>query len=175
MSIALHDVLKEDGRILQLQVPLSLTEFASRLGRYPITEKDFVTLTLENKGKRKLLISGITDLVIQIPCGRCLTEVPVPFHLDFEKEIDMGLTEEERWKALDQDAFIHGYELDVDEMVYSEILVNWPMHVVCREDCKGICSTCGKNLNHGDCGCESADLDPRMAQIRDIFNKYKEV
>ncbi|HAJ39913.1 MAG TPA: DNA-binding protein, partial [Lachnospiraceae bacterium] len=44
-----------------------------------------------------------------------------------------------------------------------------------KEDCKGICSICGKNLNHGTCDCDHTDLDPRMAQIRDIFNKFKEV
>ena len=68
-----------------------------------------------------------------------------------------------------------GYDLDVDELVYSEILVNWPLRVLCKEDCKGICSICGKNLNHGTCDCDHTDLDPRMAQIRDIFNKFKEV
>ena len=71
--------------------------------------------------------------------------------------------------------YIHGYDLDVDELVYSEILVNWPLRVLCKEDCKGICSICGKNLNHGTCDCDHTDLDPRMAQIRDIFNKFKEV
>ena len=62
-----------------------------------------------------------------------------------------------------------------NELVYSEILVNWPLRVLCKEDCKGICSICGKNLNHGTCDCDHTDLDPRMAQIRDIFNKFKEV
>ena len=97
------------------------------------------------------------DLTILIPCGRCLEEVPVEFELDFEKKIDMNLTEEERREALDECAYIHGYDLDVDELVYSEILVNWPLRVLCKDD------------------CDHTDLDPRMAQIRDIFNKFKEV
>ena len=175
MQIALNDVLKDDGKILRVDADFGPDTFEMKLGKYPITRKTPVSLVLTNKGKRNLLIQGKMDLTILIPCGRCLEEVPVEFELDFEKKIDMNLTEEERREALDEYAYIHGYDLDVDELVYSEILVNWPLRVLCKEDCKGICSICGKNLNHGTCDCDHTDLDPRMAQIRDIFNKFKEV
>ena len=175
MQIALNDVLKDDVKILLLDADFCPDTFEMKLGKYPITRKTPVPLVLTNKGKRNLLIQGMMDLTILIPCGRCLEEVPVEFELDFEKKIDMNLTEEERREALDECAYIHGYDLDVDELVYSEILVNWPLRVLCKEDCKGICSICGKNLNHGTCDCDHTDLDPRMAQIRDIFNKFKEV
>ena len=147
MQIALNDVLKDDGKILRVDADFGPDTFEMKLGKYPITRKTPVSLVLTNKGKRNLLIQGRMDLTILIPCGRCLDEC----------------------------AYIHGYDLDVDELVYSEILVNWPLRVLCKEDCKGICSICGKNLNHGTCDCDHTDLDPRMAQIRDIFNKFKEV
>ena len=147
MQIALNDVLKDDGKILRVDADFGPDTFEMKLGKYPITRKTPVSLVLTNK----------------------------EFELDFEKKIDMNLTEEERREALDECAYIHGYDLDVDELVYSEILVNWPLRVLCKEDCKGICSICGKNLNHGTCDCDHTDLDPRMAQIRDIFNKFKEV
>ena len=175
MLIALNDVLKEDGKVLRKEAEFSLNTFTLKSGRYPITGKSPVSLVLTNKGKRNLLIQGKVDLTILIPCGRCLEDVPVEFALDIEKEVDMALSEEQRKEALDECVFIHGYDLDVDELVYSEILVNWPLRVLCSEDCKGICSSCGMNLNHGTCDCERTDLDPRMAQIRDIFNKFKEV
>ena len=175
MQIALNDVLKDDGKILRVDADFGPDTFEMKLGKYPITRKTPVSLVLTNKGKRNLLIQGRMDLTILIPCGRCLEEVPVEFELDFEKKIDMNLTEEERREALDECAYIHGYDLDVDELVYSEILVNWPMKVLCREDCKGICKVCGMNLNKGECNCQRTELDPRMAAIQDVFNKFKEV
>ena len=175
MQIALNDVLKDDGKILRVDADFGPDTFEMKLGKYPITRKTPVSLVLTNKGKRNLLIQGKMDLTILIPCGRCLEEVPVEFELDFEKKIDMNLTEEERREALDECAYIHGYDLDVDELVYSEILVNWPLRVLCKEDCKGICSRCGANLNQGSCDCDTADLDPRMAVISDIFKNFKEV
>ena len=73
-------------------------------------------------------------------------------------------------EAADEMSFVTGYELDTDALVGNEILINWPMKVLCHEDCKGICTVCGKDLNDGECGCDTFVPDPRMAVIKDIFN-----
>ena len=83
----------------------------------------------------------------------------------------MNLTEEERREALDECAYIHGYDLDVDELVYSEILVNWPLRVLCKEDCKGLCSVCGANKNVENCSCLDYDVDVRLAKLRELFGE----
>ncbi len=87
----------------------------------------------------------------------------------------MKLTDEERVNDLDESSYLTGYDLDVDRLVYLEVLMSWPLKVLCKEDCKGICSRCGKNLNNGPCGCTEEPKDPRMAAISDIFSKFKEV
>ena len=89
--------------------------------------------------------------------------------------VDMKLSDEERTEALDESVFLHGYNLNVDELVCGEALLVWPMKVLCREDCKGLCPVCGQNLNLKTCDCDRTDLDPRMAKIRDIFKNFKEV
>ena len=79
-------------------------------------------------------------------------------------------------KSPDSDApYMEGYHLNVDELINNEILLNWPVKILCREDCKGICPVCGSNLNKGECGCDAFVPDPRMAAIGDIFNANKEV
>ena len=65
--------------------------------------------------------------------------------------------------------FMEGYQINVETFVYNEILLNWPMKILCKEDCAGICNLCGKNLNEGDCGCDRFVPDPRMAAIQDIM------
>lgn len=175
MLIDLNEVLKNDGKMTEADVELGFAVFTSKLGAFPIVGSKPVSLTIKNKGERKLSITGSTEVTLKIPCDRCLEDVLVPLCLTFEKDVDMNQTEEERAKALDQLNYIKGYNLDVDELVCSEILVSWPSKVLCKEDCKGICSTCGTNLNLGTCECKPTDLDPRMAKIQDIFNKFKEV
>ena len=119
-------------------------------------------------------ITGTVDIDIAIPCSRCLEEVPTNMHFDIDKTLkitDGALVDEE----MEETDYLIGFELDVDKLVYAEILVNWPMRVLCKDDCKGICKVCGMNLNKGTCSCDSFVPDPRMAAFQDIFNKFKEV
>ena len=70
---------------------------------------------------------------------------------------------------------MEGYQLNVDSLISNEIFTCWPLKVLCREDCKGLCRVCGKDLNEGECGCDTFVPDPRMAAIMDIFRENKEV
>ena len=132
-------------------------------------------LTIKHKENQILNISAKGQVAVWIPCSRCLEPVLVSCPVDYDEEIDMKLSEEERIEALDESSFIQNKELDTDKLLHNEVLINWPMRVLCKEDCKGICSICGKNLNHGTCDCDHTDLDPRMAVISDIFKNFKEV
>ena len=121
-----------------------------------------------------MLIKGDVDIEVAIPCGRCLEEVPTSIHFSIDKTLtisDNMIIDDE----MEETDYLIGFEMDVDKFVYAEILVNWPMKVLCKDDCEGICKVCGMNLNKGACDCQRTELDPRMAAIQDIFNKFKEV
>lgn len=175
MLIDLHEALKTEGKTIQIETELEMDVYHGPFGDYPIKSKTPVFFEITQKKEKVLQIKGSTKIVLLIPCDRCLEDVSVPMKIDFEKEVDLSQDEESRIQALDEQFYIAGYNLDVDQLITSEILVGWPSKVLCREDCKGLCNTCGVNLNHETCNCESTDLDPRMAQIREIFNKFKEV
>ena len=134
-----------------------------------------VEYTITNTGDRVLELEGSGLVTVGIPCDRCLEEVRTRIPFEFKRKLDMKLTDEERVNDLDESSYLTGYDLDVDRLVYLEVLMSWPLKVLCREDCKGICSQCGKNLNDGPCGCVEEPKDPRMAAISDIFSKFKEV
>ena len=174
MNIDISMIAKSINRELTEEAEISLTSFESRLGDFPITEKAPVTLHIRNEENAAVLINGTVDLKVLIPCGRCLEDVLTPIHFDIDKKLRI---EEEQLVDEDMEEvdYLIGFELDVDKLVYAELLVNWPMRVLCREDCKGICKVCGMNLNKGACSCQRTELDPRMAAIQDIFNKFKEV
>ena len=172
--IDISTIVKSINKETDEVVELSLSAFESRLGDYPILEKSPITLHIANQENKRLLIQGDVDVMLGIPCGRCLEEVPTPIHFRIDKTLsitDDGIIDED----MEETDYLIGFELDVDKLVYAEILVNWPMRVLCKDDCKGICKVCGMNLNKGDCSCQRTELDPRMAAIQDIFNKFKEV
>lgn len=169
MLIDLTRIANSEEKIIQTEVPYEPECFSSGLGEFPIISKTPVFLTIKNKGNQELQIAGKMSFKAVIPCSRCLADVETEIVLDFEREVDMKLGASEKIEELDEQSFIDGYSLDVDKLVYGEILINWPVKVLCREDCKGLCNTCGVNLNLQTCDCDSTDLDPRMAKIRDIF------
>ncbi|MCI7595540.1 MAG: DUF177 domain-containing protein [Lachnospiraceae bacterium] len=125
-------------------------------------------LVLENKGKGKAKISVKCSLKVCLPCDRCLAPVEVPLVLNFEREVyapDAEMSEEER----EEQQFMKEYELDLEELLREELQLSWPSKVLCSEECKGICSVCGQNLNEGDCECDSFVPDIRLAGLMDIF------
>ena len=174
MIIDISDILSCENKEKNQQVQIELTSFVSRLGEFPIIEKAPIDLRIANRENKRLLIQGTVDIVVSIPCGRCLEEVPTNVHFDIDKEIklDKSVVNDEEVDDVD---YLIGFDLDIDKFIYREILVNWPMKVLCNDDCKGICKVCGMNLNKGDCNCQRTELDPRMAAIQDVFNKFKEV
>ena len=174
MIIDISKVINSINKEISEEVVIDMTSFESRLGEFPILKKTPVTLHIANRENKQILISGSVDIEVAIPCGRCLEEVPTQICFDIEKRLaieDNTLIDDE----MEENDYLIGLELDVERLFYAEILVNWPMKVLCKDDCEGICNVCGANLNKGDCGCQRTELDPRMAAIQDIFSKFKEV
>ena len=162
MQIHLLDISSCDGKTIQESVIPELEKIDFQMGSFPVLAKEPVELTITNTGDKVLELTGTGKITVGIPCDRCLETVAVEIPLEFKKKLDMKLSDEERVNDLDESSYLTGMNLDVDRLV-------------CKEDCKGICSRCGKNLNEGPCGCKEEPKDPRMAAISDIFSKFKEV
>lgn len=174
MNIDISTIVKSINKEITEEVMIEMTAFESQLGDFPILKKSPIALYIANRENRQLFIKGAVDIEAAIPCGRCLTEVPTQIRFDIDKELTIdgeSIIDEE----MEETDYLIGFELDVEKLVYAEILVNWPMKVLCKDDCEGICKVCGMNLNKGACNCQRTELDPRMAAIQDIFNKFKEV
>ena len=106
---------------------------------------------------------------------RDVEPVVYPCELSIEREVDLNETSEQRAKDLDEQPYINGYNLEADGLVHHEILLALPMTVLCREDCQGLCSRCGKNLNDGKCDCDQGETNLQMSAFQDILKQFKEV
>ncbi len=174
MLINLSDVLTTEGKVLTQESALEMDDFVSGTGTYHIVEKSPVAFTFTNIGVDKARVEGSCELKFAAVCDRCLSDVPVSLELSFDRTVisPEAVTEDE---DADAQSFMEGYYLNVETFVYDEIIVNWPVKILCREDCKGVCPICGQNRNERECGCDTFVPDPRMAAIKDIFNANKEV
>ena len=123
-------------------------------------------------GYMKMTLTMSVDYVAQ--CARCLSPVAGEFTLDLEKTVAprdlLGDLDEDK---LDDFAIIEDGFLDMDEQLREELEMEFPMRFLCKEDCKGLCSKCGKNLNEGECDCDHTDFDPRMEPLRKLLEQMK--
>jgi len=174
MLVNLTDVFSSEGRVIEKEVPFECSELPYEGVPYPVRECSPVQLKLTNIGIGKVVVEAAVKISAVLLCDRCLSEVEHVFDLQFSRDVvspDKASEEE----LEEQEGFMEGYELNIDDLINNEIMTCWPMKVLCRQDCKGICPVCGQDLNEGTCGCDTFVPDPRMAAIMDVFNANKEV
>lgn len=175
MLVNLTDVFSSEHKVEQKEFVPDMDAVVVSGVSYDILKKEPVVLTLKNMGKGKALVQAVTSLELGLTCDRCLKPVKYSMKIETEQEVLSPDCEEEKTEESEQDAFMEGYQLRVEDLIYNDIVLNWPMKILCREDCKGICRICGKDLNTGACGCDTFVPSPGLAGIKEIFNANKEV
>lgn len=142
---------------------------------------------------RNVLVQSRFRVPLEGQCKRCLKKVrldePIDLTLTYVPRDAAPADAARRGPAHDKDAAEAAASFDletVDEEPYSgktidlapalreQILLAVPPSPLCDEACKGLCPTCGKDLNSGDCGCEKAAIDPRWAKLKSIQLEKKE-
>ncbi len=112
-------------------------------------------------------LEGDADCYLEAVCSSCLDTVKDEF--SFKVVETFAKTEyDEDTKLLDRN------EIDADEQVYQNLIMNLPLKVVCSDDCKGLCTKCGVNLNTSTCDCESkGEINPKFEKLLTFFDERK--
>lgn len=173
MLIDFRELLFGTRDLLSQQVELEMNTINNGVLSYDIVKKEPFELCLTKISQGKFHISASSFVTLRIPCDRCLTPVDTEIYFIIDETVDMAeVSESEECEEKD---YIDGYNLDVDKLIFDEILLSMPGKILCKEDCKGLCLVCGANLNIAECGCDRSVLDPRMSVFKDILNDFKEV
>ena len=107
-------------------------------------------------------------------CARCLSPVSGEFTLSLEKTVaPRNLLSDLDEDKLDDYAIIEDGFLDMDEQLRAQLEMEFPVRFLCREDCKGLCQRCGKNLNEGKCDCAEKEFDPRLEPLKKLLEQMK--
>ena len=60
--------------------------------------------------------------------------------------------------------------IDMDELVMTDVTLELPFQLLCREDCKGLCPVCGADLNETTCNCNTKQIDPRLEKLKMLLD-----
>jgi uncharacterized protein len=144
-------------------------------------------IDITGEGKRENRIQGACSLMhtpnsilvkctllteIELTCSRCLKTFSQPLKIKFSEEFypildvisgtPLPLPEESSFFTIDEQ-----HTLDLTDAIRQYFLMAVPMKALCKEDCAGLCPTCGKNLNQGQCDCRN-ETDPRWSKLADL-------
>lgn len=100
-------------------------------------------------------------------CDRCAEDFEKEYSFDIHKIAVEKLENDD--DDFDDFVVVEGCKLDLDDFIYQEIQLFLPQKMLCKDDCKGICQQCGKNLNEGSCDCKK-EVDPRMAALLQLLD-----
>ncbi len=147
MEVRVRDVKRWAGRRIAVPLEGDWPADLQELSEWPVVGSASGEVVVDNGGDfLAVALSG--EAAVKAECGRCLHPVrlDVPFALRQEyREGEPGF--EDEWLTYHQDV------IELEDLVTQAVLLALPEVPLCRPDCRGLCPTCGRNLNDGPCGC----------------------
>ena len=139
-------------------------------------------------------VAGTLEGTAVRQCVRCLTDYEDPLYVtlyaDYLRHVQATFKKRESSKRVegkapaqgktpaDEDAdeqdeiyYYQGEQLDLTPMLREQIILTAPMQPLCKEDCAGLCSKCGQNLNERRCACEPEHMNSPFRLLRNIRRK----
>ncbi len=164
MLLDLSSILHTPGGTVPFSLSMDFSEMEFG-GSYPVSEPVSITGQVRNEAGVLLLTAELAT-TLHCVCDRCATA----FVRDFSQKVSAVLVEalcheenEDDWTFLLQNG-----SADLDEIMTAAFVLNMDSKMLCKPDCKGLCPTCGKDLNDGPCSCEK-EPDPRLAVLKQLL------
>ena len=150
--------------------------------RTPLESEGRAELVEEHHGKNKIIkdirLRGRLSAGFELSCARCLEPVSQDVKRDFELlyrpiGTDAGRDEISVTDAEAEIGYYQGEGILLEDVLREQVLLALPLKVTCREDCKGLCPHCGKNLNQEQCSCRATLADPRWSALKEIRGRLE--
>lgn len=164
MRLELLKLFETTGECKNIQYELDLSD-CEIFGVKPFLKPTKVNGFVDNRAD-VVRLSITVDFITIFNCDRCLNEFTKNHSFSFEYVL---VRKTDSQDIPDDFIVVSDNSLDLDELVTSEIFLYLPAKILCSDNCKGLCQTCGKNLNEGLCDCNNATIDPRLEKLKDFL------
>ena len=168
------DEIPASGLIIEETLEAKWVDFI--LGESLAAEKANVPLKLELKRKGgNVCLDGNLSLGFDFSCSRCAEDASERLQMSlkctFTKELDEDDEGDIEIWGVNTESELISYadnQLALEEAVIELIVFQLPKYPLCNSECRGLCATCGQNLNETSCKCVEGDMDPRWAKLKQI-------
>lgn len=166
MLLGLSKIIDCPGASVSFSTSVDLSDLCYGVS-YPVSEPVAAEGTVRNTAG-VLVMTGAISTCIHGTCDRCARDFSREVRFPIDVVLVTELADEENE---DEWVFpLEGDSADLDDIVRTVFVLSLDSKLLCREDCKGICQRCGKNLNDGPCNCQK-ELDPRFAALKQLLEK----
>ena len=181
MLISLHELEQREINFRQEFAPDTIDLSPDMRQVAPLRTSGRATLIEEQHGKgiiQDIRVLGDLATSVETACARCLEPVTSRVERKFEllyrpRGIDAGRDEISVTQAEAEIGYYVGEGVLLEDIMREQILLELPLKVVCREDCKGLCPRCGENLNQGKCQCTAPVADVRWEALKGLKDKLE--
>lgn len=169
MILRVSDLTEDGVHIEAVEEPgwlVNLPELLSEDSDLKLLSKIGIDLQV-TRVLKEITVIGNIRLLIETPCSRCL----VPVKIELNPMISLVLSPGDKLSVEDKDIeheTYHGDEIDLSSYLMEQVAISLPVKVVCKEDCKGLCTLCGANLNTEVCACNREQIDPRFSVLKNL-------
>ena len=148
----------------------------------PLAVEGRADLVQENRGSRDIVddirAQGRYSGEFEVACARCLAPVRRTLEGRFDLlfrplGVDQGSSERAINAAETEIGYYQKSGLLLEDVLREQVLLSLPARTLCREDCKGLCPRCGRDLNTETCACDPASADPRWSALSDLASRIK--
>lgn len=165
MRLDLRDIIHIPGAKKEFSYELDLSGYQF-YGEHPFDRKVQIAGQVRNMAGA-LQLTGEVVTVLDTRCDRCLK----PITVDLRVPVETLLAEElANGEDSDEIVLLDKGQVDLDEIFTTACVLSLEGKHLCSEECKGLCPTCGKDLNEGPCDC-GKELDPRLAVLAKLLDK----
>ena len=150
--------------------------FEGKIEEINVTEPyigKYKTEAVLTKFDNQIIVDANTSINTNLVCDRCAIEfdreIVSSYRMVYLYEKESVDSSKEKVEV----SYIHPdtEKIDIGEDVKDYAMLAIPMKKLCKEDCRGLCPNCGKNLNEGECNCSIEKIDPRWEPLLKIKNK----
>ena len=165
MWLNILPIRERDGARIEFDYPLDLSEL-ELYGECPIPEPVRVHGFAEQRAN-VLMLHAECEYDVHSRCARCLKPVTAPTVRYIDRPMADSVADEDDDYA-DEIILIENDGIDLDEVAREAVILEAEYSYLCSEDCKGLCPTCGADLNEGPCSCKK-EVDERFAALADLL------
>ena len=137
----------------------------------PFFDKVNISLNLQ-KLHNQIVLETELQLNARFECDRCISDFNTTLEAKYHTVYLFGNHPDEDNESLNVTYLrADASEIVLDNDIRDYALLAVPMKKLCKDDCKGLCPECGKNLNEGSCDCKDREIDPKWLPLQDLKNK----